>query len=214
MRKPAPMFILAALVGALVATPLVVYASHVFNDVPSTNTFHEDIAWMADVGVTRGCNPPANDEFCPKDGVTREQMAAFMRRFAENLTPVAASASAESAADWSATSNVNSKELSAVIELQRHGTLVVSGGVHFDSTAFDANCWLTWDPEPDQALTGGILDGTDRVFHPQHQDDISCQTSGAVELEAGRYRVGLLVNGGPNAVPTDGSLQVVAIPDH
>ncbi len=67
------------------ATPVAVYASHSFNDVPNTNTFHDDIAWLAEAGVTRGCNPPDNTEFCPDDEVTREQMAAFMRRFAQYL---------------------------------------------------------------------------------------------------------------------------------
>lgn len=31
-------------------------------------------------GVTKGCNPPENTEFCPDDFVTREQMSAFMHR--------------------------------------------------------------------------------------------------------------------------------------
>src|SRR5690606_9784835 len=31
-------------------------------------------------GITRGCNPPANDRFCPDDHVTRGQMAAFLVR--------------------------------------------------------------------------------------------------------------------------------------
>lgn len=70
---------------AIVVAPLTAVASHSFTDVPDTNTFHGDIAWLADAGVTRGCNPPNNTEFCPDDPVTREQMAAFMRRFAEYL---------------------------------------------------------------------------------------------------------------------------------
>jgi hypothetical protein len=86
------MFALAGLVGALVAVPIAVYASHSFSDVPDSNTFHEDIAWLKDSGVTLGCNPPANTLFCPKDNVTREQMAAFMRRLAENQVVDAATA--------------------------------------------------------------------------------------------------------------------------
>jgi hypothetical protein len=35
---------------------------------------------IADAGITEGCNPPANDEFCPDSNVTRGQMAAFMVR--------------------------------------------------------------------------------------------------------------------------------------
>jgi hypothetical protein len=30
--------------------------------------------------VTLGCNPPVNDRFCPNDNVTRQQMAAFLKR--------------------------------------------------------------------------------------------------------------------------------------
>lgn len=56
-----------------------------FEDVRPSSTFATDIAWAAAAGITRGCNPPANDRFCPKEPVTREQMAAFIAR-ALNLT--------------------------------------------------------------------------------------------------------------------------------
>jgi hypothetical protein len=42
--------------------------------------FAADIAWLANEGITRGCNPPANTLFCPDDRVTRGQMAAFLAR--------------------------------------------------------------------------------------------------------------------------------------
>lgn len=42
--------------------------------------FRTDIAWMSAIGVTRGCNPPVNDLFCPDGDVTRGQMAAFINR--------------------------------------------------------------------------------------------------------------------------------------
>jgi hypothetical protein len=35
---------------------------------------------LAMAGITRGCNPPTTDNFCPEDTVTREQMAAFLVR--------------------------------------------------------------------------------------------------------------------------------------
>ncbi len=81
MRRTALMFILAGLTGALVAVPIAVYAGHQFGDVPNSNPFHDDIAWLADAQVTLGCG---GGQYCPKDFVTREQMAAFMRRLAEN----------------------------------------------------------------------------------------------------------------------------------
>ena len=51
-----------------------------FTDVPSSSPFVKDIAALADAGITRGCNPPENTEFCPGQSVTREQMAAFLNR--------------------------------------------------------------------------------------------------------------------------------------
>ena len=42
--------------------------------------FESDIEWMAAEGITRGCNPPRNDRFCPEGLVTRGQMAAFLVR--------------------------------------------------------------------------------------------------------------------------------------
>jgi hypothetical protein len=66
------------------AVPATVWAADTFTDVPASNVFHDDIAWLADAGVTKGCNPPDNTQFCPSDTVTREQMAAFLRRLAES----------------------------------------------------------------------------------------------------------------------------------
>ncbi len=42
--------------------------------------FEADINAVAEVGITRGCNPPDNDEYCPADPVTRAQWASFMVR--------------------------------------------------------------------------------------------------------------------------------------
>jgi hypothetical protein len=61
-----------------------VSAATSFVDVPDTHTFSADIQWLADAGVTKGCNPPTNDRFCPDDNVTRAQMAAFMHRLADS----------------------------------------------------------------------------------------------------------------------------------
>ena len=42
--------------------------------------FEGDIDRLAAAGITKGCNPPTNDRFCPDSKVTREQMAAFLVR--------------------------------------------------------------------------------------------------------------------------------------
>lgn len=57
-------------------------AAHSFLDVPDNHTFHGDIEWMKDTGITRGCNPPENTRYCPNDFTTRGEMAAFFHRFA------------------------------------------------------------------------------------------------------------------------------------
>lgn len=49
------------------------------------NTFESDIEWLAAEGITRGCDPPVNDLFCPDDFVTRGQMAAFLHRALDNV---------------------------------------------------------------------------------------------------------------------------------
>jgi hypothetical protein len=68
----------------LVSIPATVWASHQFTDVPDSYTFHNAIGWMKDNGITVGCNPPANTKYCPGNNVTRGEMAAFMKRLAEN----------------------------------------------------------------------------------------------------------------------------------
>jgi S-layer homology domain len=49
--------------------------------VDDDGNIHEGaIEAIAEAGITRGCNPPVNDRFCPRDEVTREVMAAFFVR--------------------------------------------------------------------------------------------------------------------------------------
>jgi hypothetical protein len=50
--------------------------------------FQADIEKLAAAGVTLGCNPPANDRYCPEDSISRAQMASFLSR-ALDLEPVA-----------------------------------------------------------------------------------------------------------------------------
>ena len=49
--------------------------------VDDDGNIHEGaIEAIAAAGITRGCNPPANDRYCPDQSVNREQMAAFLAR--------------------------------------------------------------------------------------------------------------------------------------
>lgn len=44
------------------------------------SVFEADINALAAAGVTVGCNPPENDEFCPERNMSRAEMASFMAR--------------------------------------------------------------------------------------------------------------------------------------
>jgi hypothetical protein len=55
------------------------FGFHDFSDVPDSNPFHDDISWMADAGITTGF---PDDTFHPAEPVSRQAMAAFMRRLA------------------------------------------------------------------------------------------------------------------------------------
>jgi len=70
-------YLAAAALAAAIAFPLGAIASHQFTDVPTSNAFHADIDAIRDAGVTAGCSPT---KYCPKDFVTREEMAAFLNR--------------------------------------------------------------------------------------------------------------------------------------
>ena len=49
--------------------------------IDDDGTTHEaSIEAIAVEGITKGCNPPFNDRFCPFDPVTRGEMAAFLVR--------------------------------------------------------------------------------------------------------------------------------------
>jgi hypothetical protein len=44
------------------------------------NVHEGNIEAIASAGITRGCNPPVNNKYCPDSNVTRGQMAAFLVR--------------------------------------------------------------------------------------------------------------------------------------
>jgi hypothetical protein len=67
-------------------------------DLPSTNTdyftddnnsiFEADINAIAAADITKGCNPPGNTWYCPRDPVDRAAMAAFLRRALDLPSPI------------------------------------------------------------------------------------------------------------------------------
>ena len=75
--------LLAAIAIAIPATTLAIVSP--FGDVDPSNTFYNNIVNMANSGITSGCG---GGNFCPKDYVTREQMAAFLNRAAPRASTV------------------------------------------------------------------------------------------------------------------------------
>ena len=82
-RNPLRLILVGIVVMAVLAPMAVLAAGGKFTD-DDTSMFEVDIEWMADAGITQGCNPPANDNYCPNSNVTRGQMAVFMHRLAVN----------------------------------------------------------------------------------------------------------------------------------
>jgi hypothetical protein len=141
--------LLVAFVAFAALVPVAAYASHTFTDVPDTNVFHGDISWLADAGVTLGCNPPDNDQFCPSDTVTREQMAAFLRRLAENQVVDAASVQGVvpsvglAELDWGPITDTTATTLDTItVDVPSAGMIYiqVAGNLHInaDATSSDA----------------------------------------------------------------------------
>ncbi len=75
----AALLAILAVVMALSASVPANAAAGSFDDV--VDSVHQaDIEHIAELDITRGCNPPVNDRFCPDSKVTRGQMAAFLSR--------------------------------------------------------------------------------------------------------------------------------------
>lgn len=63
-------------------------ATAAFSDVPTTNLFYSEIAWLAENGIATGWTGEGNDGtdiFCPLAQVNRDAMAAFMHRMVEGV---------------------------------------------------------------------------------------------------------------------------------
>ena len=162
--------------GVLLTLPAASWASHRFTDVPDSNTFHADIAWLADAGVTLGCNPPANDQFCPDDAVTRAQMSAFMMRFAQYLdaadgTPGFADTAGDAttldgqdSSEFARTSDLAAKANAADVYTKTEVDAKLSGSISISGAAFRARS----DTTTSRIGSGGELfmsSGTDDRFY-------------------------------------------------
>lgn len=70
---------LALALVVLTVAPLRASALGTFTD-DDGNPHEPAIEIIAAAGITRGCNPPVNDHYCPSSPVSRGEMAAFLNR--------------------------------------------------------------------------------------------------------------------------------------
>jgi hypothetical protein len=128
------MLVMAILVAVL-APVAVIAAGGQFTD-DDTSVFEADIEWMASTGITFGCNPPANDNYCPTKAVNRGQMAAFMHRLAMNQVVDAKTALTAGDAEM----------------------LMGEGPTHFDNPAYGITCNGSTCPDVGALATAPILE--------------------------------------------------------
>lgn len=83
-RLSAVVLLTAALVATGIFVSGVVQASHNFSDVPTTAFYHPAVEWVANRAITAGC---AVGLYCPDNPVTRGQMAVFLQKEGQALTP-------------------------------------------------------------------------------------------------------------------------------
>lgn len=206
---------MGVMLAVLLAIPAAVYASHQFTDVPSSNTFHEDIAWLADNGITKGCNPPANTEFCPGDPVTRGQMAAFMRRFHAKFitgpqgafTAVGIGVASRQDSDPPSSGNGVVDGLSMNLNIPVSGVLVVTATVDMaNETESDAfGCGINTGGSTDLALGNSwrFVDLTANAYD-------TCSTQSAIAASPGSQLVRVVMSQAqPSSQAYGGVIQAV-----
>lgn len=224
-------------VAVLVATPLTLWASDAFNDVSDSNVHHDDITWLAEAGVTFGCNPPSNTEFCPAEPVLRQQMASFMRRLAENEIVNAATAieadhavtadHATTAGDaatlngleasqlmpraaFNASSDLPNQDtnLETTITAPGPGVLVVTGAVEAYNVSGGSDVYDCY-----LSINGAQVVGTRMIARmgPNNNDE-DCTTSGAANVPAGTHTVALEVVSVGNTALVEASVTAIWVP--
>ncbi|MCP4306563.1 MAG: S-layer homology domain-containing protein [bacterium] len=155
--------VVVLLVLAVLAPVAVFAAGGTFTD-DDDSMFEVDIEWMAASGITIGCNPPANDNFCPESNVTRGQMAVFMHRLADNQLVDAAKLAGEDPAYYESMLWANDVEFGPLAQ-----TLITGGASYVDldiDVPYDGYLKIDggatlYDPDSDvQAIWWIEVDGT------------------------------------------------------
>jgi hypothetical protein len=112
----------------LIAVPTAAFADHVFDDVSDGDVHAPGIEYVADAGITLGCDA---DNYCPNDSLTRAQMGTFLYRSSGNDPATDPSVNAASIDQIQLVTDSNAVAGSAVntASVSCHdGTLATGGG--------------------------------------------------------------------------------------
>jgi hypothetical protein len=193
---------LATLLLVAMAPAVVMAAGGQFTD-DDDSIFEADIEWLAGAGVTAGCNPPTNDNFCPNDNVKRGQMAAFMRRFAQYIgaedgTPALADSALEAdfAINAGTVDGLNGNDLQPAL------------------FAFEGDIDKDIGSSADHGELGSVMLSTTEILFCRYgapNSDILVRASGTVtELDSGEYGAFFLTDAAGVQIP--GTLRWVGEP--
>jgi hypothetical protein len=192
------------------AVPLTLYASHQFQDVPNSHTFHTAIDFMAVNGITRGCIPPANTNYCPDDPVTRGQMAGFLKRFHDTFIAgggIGLGAVFRFQNTPPDPGNGVVSDLAMNLQIPQAGALVVTGSLAMANVSVqDAfSCGINFGTPPNTAE-----DDSWRDIDLTASSFASCDTITAIEVAPGTQPARLVVSGAqPSTEALQGSLTAV-----
>ncbi len=105
--------------------------------------FEADINRLAAAGITRGCNPPTNSQYCPDDPVRRDQMATFLARSLglDPLTPPPAGHRLVIAHDTLIENERLTLRSGESIEFRNGATLMIGSGASVDWQGTPTTTW-------------------------------------------------------------------------
>jgi parallel beta-helix repeat protein len=147
---------------------LTAYSGDKFVD-DGSSPFENDINVLAASGVTKGCNPPINNRFCPNDAVRRDAMASFLGR-ALGLTPLSTPPRID-LSDVDVVANPGD-DLASLANQYPAGTVFLVVGEHHGQVV---------SPKDNQAFLGGegaVMNGDGWASHAFGSDASNVTVSG------------------------------------
>jgi hypothetical protein len=199
-------------VVAVLAIAAPAAATHLFGDVPSTNTHHDAIAELAGAGVTAGC---AEAAFCPGQAVTRAQMASFLQRGATRVNADSSSTTLARGADGSVSGVPVTVEVTLAGAAGGTANLALQGTVTVHAPAAGADC--PCEVEAFVYRAGDEAQGPSSVTTLPAGGAVAVPVGWGLTVPSdarGDYRIAVFVDGvgDPSGYRADGTLTAVSGP--